>query len=160
MNKQPVKSLLAEIERICLPYCINQTTEIHGLEHLRRVACTAGRIALWENEDMKAAVVGGFLHDCARVNDGGGQEHAYDSAIIAEEVLRRHFPELDADRVVFAIHHHAAGLIAEDLLVGAIWDADRLDLVRLGVRVRTELLSTRIAKRVVGIRNSVSEYHW
>jgi uncharacterized protein len=50
-----------------------------------------------------------------------------------------------------ALVDHDRGLVSDDPTVGVCWDGDRLDLTRLGVRPRPELLSTVAAKqRVAG----------
>jgi uncharacterized protein len=124
-------------------------SELHGLSHLREVALLAGRIAAESGVDVETAVVMGFLHDCGRINDGGGNGHAIDSAKLAHPLLRQLFPHLDADKVCQAIAAHADGGTTDDLLVGALWDADRLALERLGRNVREDLLSTPAAKRML-----------
>lgn len=123
-------------------------SDLHGREHLREVAMLAGRIAAELGEDVEAALVAGLLHDCGRVDDGGGNRHALDSAVLARPLLKEFFPHLDAERIIDAVARHADGQITEDPLAGALWDADRLTLVRLGRRVRSELLSTEPGKRM------------
>jgi uncharacterized protein len=124
-------------------------SELHGLSHLREVAILAGRIAAESGVDVETAVVMGFLHDCGRMNDGGGNGHVTDSAGLARPLLRQLFPHLDADKVCQAIAAHADGGTTEDLLIGSLWDADRLTLERLGRNVREDLLSTPAAKRML-----------
>jgi putative nucleotidyltransferase with HDIG domain len=124
-------------------------SELHGLSHLREVAMLAGRIAAESGVDVETAMVAGVLHDCGRMNDGGGNAHAIDSAKLACPLLAQLFPHLDAMKVCQAIAAHADGMTTDDLLVGALWDADRLTLERLGRTVREELLSTPAAKRML-----------
>ena len=128
---------------------------IHGIPHLRRVAVTAGRIAASIGEDIESAVVAGFLHDCARNDDGGGTCHALDSAVLAKKLLSMFYPHLDVVRLCDAIARHADGETTKDLLVACVWDADRLDLSRLGIEVNSDLLSTSVARRIVLIRRSI-----
>ena len=101
---------------------------LHGLGHLREVAMLAGQIAAESGADAETAMVAGFLHDCARVNDGGGNPHALDSARIARTLVKELWPHLDADKICHAIAAHANGMISNDPIVGAVWDADRLTL--------------------------------
>jgi len=124
-------------------------SDLHGLSHLREVAILAGQIAAESGIDVEVAMVAGFPHDCGRVNDGGGNEHAIDSARLARRLLMQLFPHLDADKICQAIASHADGLTTDDILVGALWDADRLTLVRLGRTVREDLLSTPAARRML-----------
>jgi HD superfamily phosphodiesterase len=98
--------------------------------------------------DVEAAMVGGFLHDCGRMNDGGGRQHALDSAEIARRLLKECFPHRDSGRICEAMRRHADGDVTDDPLTGAVWDADRLTLARLGYEVREELLSTPAGNRM------------
>jgi uncharacterized protein len=154
MHKKALLTMLADVERTCRPYCSSHGTFIHGLPHLRKVAHVAARIAAYEGADWPQAMVGGFLHDCARKDDGGGQEHAVESAKVAKVALARHYPNMDAERLLYAINHHAGGLTTKDPLIGAIWDSDRLDLVRLGAEIDPRLLSTRYARRLVRLQKA------
>jgi putative nucleotidyltransferase with HDIG domain len=119
------------------------------LSHLREVAILAGRIAAESDVDVETAMVAGFLHDCGRMNDGGGNVHAIDSATLTRPLLTQLFPHLDTEKVCQAIAAHADGSTTDDLLVGALWDADRLTLERLGRTVREDLLSTPASKRIL-----------
>ena len=82
------------------------------------------------------------------MNDGGGNRHALDSACLARTILQAHFPHLDADRLCDAIRRHADGQVTDAPVAGAVWDADRLTLERLGYQIREELLSTGAGKRL------------
>jgi uncharacterized protein len=49
-----------------------------------------------------------------------------------------------------AIRHHTAGRTSVDPTIGTCWDADRLDLGRVGMQPHQRYMSTRAArKRVV-----------
>ncbi len=124
-------------------------SELHGLSHLREVALLAGQIAAESGVDVETAMVAGLLHDCGRIDDGGGNVHAIDSAKLARPLMMQLFPHLNANKVCQAIATHADGMTTDDLLVGALWDADRLTLVRLGRSVREDLLSTPTARRML-----------
>lgn len=117
--------------------------------HLRQVALTAGRLAAALGEDIESAIVAGFLHDCGRTDDGGGTCHAYDSSIIARKAIAALDPHLDVDRLCDGIARHADGDVTQDALIGCLWDADRLDLTRIGVDPDPDLLSTPVARRMV-----------
>ena len=109
----------------------------------------AGQIAGDSGVDVESAMVMGLLHDCGRMDDGGGNAHALESARLARPLLRELFPNLDAELICMAIATHADGLTTDDPLVGSLWDADRLTLTRLGRSVREGLLSTAAARRIL-----------
>jgi len=155
MHRTNIHTIAQQVENTCGPFCTCRRLDIHGISHLRRVAITAGRIAASIGEDVESAVVAGFLHDCARSDDGGGTRHAHDSAVLAKKLLSRFYPHLDTVRLCDAIARHADGETTEDLLAACVWDADRLDLTRLGIEVDPDLLSTTVARRIIMIRRSI-----
>jgi uncharacterized protein len=58
--------------------------------------------------------------------------------------------DLDRERLVLfehAIRHHTAGLTSADPTIGTIWNADRLDLGRVGMRPRERFISTWAGRR-------------
>lgn len=145
-DSEALAAMLKDLETRCDRSLPCMEGDLHGIGHLREVATLAGRIAMEMGQDVEPAMVAGLLHDCARVNDGGGNRHALDSARMAARILREKFPHLDAPRICDAIARHADGETTDDPLAGALWDADRLTLARLGRTIRLDLLSTDPAK--------------
>lgn len=151
MDKAEINKMVQQVEDRCGPFCTCGGLRIHGMSHLRRVAILSGRLAVAVGEDVESAVVMGFLHDSARKNDGNDIEHAHDSAILARELLERFYPSLDADRICEAIAGHADGKVTSDPLTACLWDADRLELKRIGRTIDLGLLSTETARRLIRI---------
>jgi len=85
-----------------------------------------------------------ILHDCRRENDGRDPEHGARAAALAEQIghepLGLSVDELTA--LAHAMREHDRGRVTDDRLVGACWDADRLDLPRVGITPNPRLLST------------------
>ncbi len=123
---------------------------LHGFEHVRRVVSNAREIALEEcPENVNDAVLAAYLHDIGRISDDyDGNEHAIRGAEIAKELLQKHWPEADAKRILFAIRYHADGILTEDPLIGALWDADRLDIGRAGLTIDLAFLSTNKGRKI------------
>ena len=118
-------------------------SHIHGERHWRTVA----RNGLWLAErtpgsDAHVVFLFALLHDTMRVNDGWDPEHGPRAATFVEEL---HAAALLAE----ACRFHADGLTAEDATVATCWDADRLDLPRVGIEPAPHLLSTEAARRYV-----------
>lgn len=149
--------MLAKIESRVAGRIRYYDSALHGLGHLREVALLAGRIAAESDADVETAMVAGFLHDCARVDDGGGNWHAIASAELARPLLEQCFPRLDAEKICYAIAAHADGGTTTDPLVGALWDADRLTLIRLMRPVSLSLLSTAAGRSLAVERGAVTE---
>jgi len=149
MKKDKIADMVKNAEDLLAPFCTCRGLGLHGVSHLRRVAILSGRFAVAVGEDVESAVVVGFLHDCARKKDGNDLEHAHDSAVLARKLIERFFPHLDVDRICDAIEGHAEGEVTTEPLAACLWDADRLELKRIGRTIDIDLLSTEVARRLV-----------
>lgn len=131
---------------------------IHGVAHWTRVhrygLLLAESLQLSDDEKMAVALFA-WTHDLARTDDGGGNQHAIDGAKYVEVITQKifdNFPDHILDIVRSAIRYHSDGMCAEEALhefpmekystfsrdeilniLGCCWDADRLDLLRLGI---------------------------
>ncbi len=121
---------------------------LHGEGHWRRVAA-AGLALLPETPDADPAVVFLFalFHDSMRLNDGHDPLHGPRGAALAGELRGGAFDLEDAgmDLLKFACEEHTNGGVGRDPTVGVCWDADRLNLWRVGIRPDPRLLSTGAA---------------
>ena len=146
-------ALLAAIDAACT----NHGSPIHGPPHWRSVAWT-GLELLADTPAADPAVVLLFamFHDSMRLDDGHDPEHGPRAAAFAPTLHGRHF-HLAADqldRLTRAIHDHTAGRFAGDPTVAVCWDADRLNLWRIGVRPDPKYLSTAAARRAEAIERA------
>jgi len=84
-----------------------------------------------------------------REDDGFDPAHGPRAAALARELASDGLlPDVQLEALVEACELHADGSVTEDPVVGACWDADRLDLWRVGKVVDPSLLSTAEAQRV------------
>lgn len=143
-------------ERI-LPAVLDRATSadsrVHGLAHWRTVARIGGELAA-ATPGASPEIVGAFaaLHDCQRVSDGHDPEHGARAAYVARELRASGILDLDDARLARLCHalaDHDRGQVSSDPTIGACWDADRLDLGRVGVKPIASLLSTKAARERV-----------
>ncbi|CAA9533888.1 MAG: hypothetical protein AVDCRST_MAG05-4667 [uncultured Rubrobacteraceae bacterium] len=122
---------------------------LHGEGHWRRVAA-AGLALLPETPDADPALVFLFalFHDSMRFNDGHDPQHGPRGAALARELRGEAFDLGDAemDLLGFACEEHTNGGVGRDPTLGLCWDADRLNLWRVGIRPDPRLLSTGAAR--------------
>ena len=122
---------------------------LHGEGHWRRVAA-AGLALLPETPDADPAVVFLFalFHDSVRFNDGHDPQHGPRGAALAGELRGEAFDLEDAKMHLlgFACEEHTNGGVGRDPTVGACWDADRLNLWRVGIRPDPRLLAPGAAR--------------
>ncbi len=140
-------------------------SELHGEDHWRRVAVAGSRIAdRTLGVDRLVVLLFAILHDAGRLRDFFDEHHAYRGARLARELLEDGVvvSEGQLETLLFAVERHDAGETTEDPTVAACWDADRLDLWRLGVRPDPRLLSTEAAWELVewGREMQGERYSW
>jgi uncharacterized protein len=130
-------------------------TAIHGARHWVAVARNAVELA--ERTEGASAYVGvlfALLHDCARESDGDDPEHGARAAgrfIELERLLPHPLPEEDVDRLMWALIHHDQGVTSTDPTIGVCFDADRLELARVGITPDPRLLSTKAGRQRIGV---------
>ena len=121
---------------------------IHGLAHWQRVQENGLKLAQHNGANQDIVRLFAFLHDCCRENDGADPEHGPRAAEFANS-LRGDFivaSDEDFETLLIAIRDHTQVLHSSDLTVATCWDADRLDIGRVGMRPERRYLNTKIAK--------------
>lgn len=122
---------------------------LHGESHWKRVAA-AGLALLPDTPEADPTLVFLFalFHDSMRLNDSFDPMHGPRAAVLARELRGDAFDLDDAgmETLTFACDEHTNGGITQDPTVGVCWDADRLNLWRVGFRPDPQFLSTRAAK--------------
>ena len=142
----------------------SKSSYVHGESHWKRVAA-AGLKLLPEMPDADPALVFLFalFHDSMRLNDNHDPMHGPRGAALARELRGEAFDLEDAEMELlgFACEEHTNGGLDPDPTVGVCWDADRLNLWRVGRRPDPRLLSTQAAKsedRILWARDLQGEH--
>ena len=124
-------------------------SSIHGESHWQRVAM-AGLALLPETPDADPALVFLFalFHDSMRFNDSHDPMHGPRGAALARDLRGWVFDLSDKkmDLLAYACDEHTNGGVGQDPSVGACWDADRLNLWRVGIKPDPLFLSTGAAR--------------
>ena len=123
---------------------------IHGYEHWLRVRANGLRLAEETGADVRVVAYFAMLHDIMRKNDGWDPQHGPRAAALAREL---HGPYIALDNAAFehltyACAHHTEGMVQAHVTVQTCWDADRLDLGRVGIIPDPDRLCTPAAKNV------------
>ena len=121
---------------------------IHGAPHWARVRLNGLELA--KQNGARADVVECFalIHDSQRCNDGHDPDHGVRAADFIHRINDDylHLDSSGLDLLVYACAFHSEGLTEADLTVQTCWDADRLDLGRVGIKPRAERLCTPEAR--------------
>jgi uncharacterized protein len=124
---------------------------VHGPQHWKRVEENGLAIAKHSGADIDVVKLFAALHDVARQDDGSDPQHGPRAALLAEQ-WRGELFELDGERfqnLLIAIRDHTKAVVSDNATIGTCWDADRLDLPRVGIMPRATYLSTDAAKRLL-----------
>ncbi len=137
-----------ELVRLVLSQFALDINEIHGPQHWFRVAANGRRLAA-ETSGADPIVIEHFalLHDSKRVNEEADRGHGRRAAVFIDEI-GAHLSLTDGqiDLLKQACSGHDLGHTEANPTIGCCWDADRLDLSRLGRRPYSRLLSTAAAQ--------------
>ena len=120
----------------------------HGVGHWARVLENGIRLAKETGANVEVITLFAVFHDSKRVNEVTDPGHGRRGADFATE-LRGHLFDLSDDDLGLlqkACAEHTDGQIHDDVTVETCWDADRLDLGRVGITPRPSKLCTDAAK--------------
>ena len=121
---------------------------IHGAPHWSRVRHNGLILAEQTGANRKVVEYFAFIHDLGRLNDNHDPEHGYRAALIAEKIAGDLLAVDEAELALLmeACRGNSDGHPAADVTVVTCWDADRLDLGRVGIRPNPTRLCTDSAK--------------
>ena len=134
----------------------------HGPIHWARVYENGMKIAEATGADKEIVELFALFHDSRRINDGQDYDHGARGAKLAS-TLRGNLLLMD-DRRFNLLHDacafHTYGKTEGDITLLTCWDADRLDIGRVGIKPVAPRLGTRAAKEIIewAYQNSLDDY--
>jgi uncharacterized protein len=123
---------------------------VHGPSHWARVRSHAFTVGKATGADLLVVELFAFLHDSQRENEWIDPNHGSRAAEYASS-LNRIFFDLNGDQLdmlCLAVRGHSDGGIHPDATIQTCWDADRLDLGRVGTKPKARYLSVEGAKHI------------
>jgi uncharacterized protein len=122
---------------------------IHGLKHWSTVARNGLYLAQHSGADVEVVTYFAFFHDSKRENEGGDPEHGPRAALFLNGI-RDLLPldDLQFQLLKRACSGHTHGTQTDCATLGTCWDADRLDLGRVGIVPDSQYLFTVRAKEI------------
>ncbi len=147
MNLKPV------LDAILVDYSLPLDGD-HGVAHWARVLENGCRLAEETGAVLEVVTLFAVLHDSRRLNETSDPGHGPRAARFAAELRRQVF---DLDDAWFrllerACEGHTYERTHPDVTIQTCWDADRLDLGRVGITPHPSRLCTEVAKRPEVIR--------
>ncbi|WZO96324.1 hypothetical protein EP7_003315 [Isosphaeraceae bacterium EP7] len=126
---------------------------IHGVSHWARVWENGLRLATETGADVEVVKAFALIHDSKRWNDDDDPGHGPRAAVFARTLRGRglELGEETFELLFVACRDHTSGRTHPDPTVQTCWDADRLDLGRVGICPEPAFLCTEAASRAVMI---------
>lgn len=122
---------------------------VHGVSHWARVLENGRKLAaITPGSDLDIVELFAVFHDARRVNEAWDHGHGRRGSELAADLRGVYFDVDDARfaQLRFACDQHTSGMTRADPSVQVCWDADRLDLLRVGTRPVASLLCTEAAR--------------
>ena len=129
---------------------------LHGPSHWRRVEANGWLIAEYSGADVTVVRLFSLFHDCRRENEHRDHGHGSRGADLAHTLRNKEFELDDArfDLLVEACEGHTDLTHHNHPTIGTRWDADRLDLPRVGITPKPVFLNTAKAKELCRAQTS------
>jgi len=129
---------------------------IHGKFHWDRVWDFGKAIGKNNGADLTVVYLFSYLHDSQRVDESEDDGHGERAAAFVQELFakgRLDISEKQLEQLIFACRFHdKVGSRSDDISIQTCWDADRLDLPRVGIKVDPARLNTGEAVRLLRLR--------
>ncbi len=122
----------------------------HWLNVFKHATALAGQA---KGADLHSCQLFSLLHDCERRDEGTDADHGPRAATYSAELHRQGILNISVSQLTLlcdACTGHTTGRTSTDPTVGVCWDADRLDLPRVGIAVSRKYLSTAAARSMIG----------
>jgi len=126
---------------------------VHGPAHWQRVQQNGLLLASRTGADATVVRLFALFHDSQRINEGTDDGHGARGAAYAAE-LRGELYQLEDGP--FALLHEACTWhtdrdFSDEPTIGTCWDADRLDLGRVGMIPNPDFMSTAFGKEIARV---------
>lgn len=135
------------IQAILQQYPLNPLG-IHGVVHWARVLENGRRLSMQTQANLAVVELFSIFHDARRESDGVDFKHGEQGARLAVQWRGRFYdlPDDQLNLLVTACERHTFGKTQADVTVQTCWDADRLDLGRVGIVPSPKRLCTSAAR--------------
>jgi len=125
------------------------TSPIHGLHHWQTVERNGHYLSQYTGANVKVISYFAYFHDCMRENEDIDPKHGYRGAMFA--VAHKNqlgLTETQFEMLMRACKGHTYGRKTACPTVATCWDADRLDIGRVGITPNSSYLFSDEAKRI------------
>ncbi len=149
----PNTDIMIDIEQV-KRWAVSRWTlgPLHGVAHWERVERNGLLLATPEC-DVTVIRLFAYLHDSCRENDGYDLEHGPRAALMMENLRDNLLKDLSDEQFSLlqqACRQHTSTRSTSNPTIDACFDADRLDLGRVGIQPDPEKMATARGKEMAG----------
>lgn len=135
------------LREIIVKYELNLFNSVHGIDHWYRVLINGLRIAEKNGANKNIIIAFAFFHDIKRMNDDDDPEHGARAAkYLLKYKYKLNLNKEELKKTMDACYGHTSEKYSDDLDIATCWDADRLDLYRVGIVPSPEYLNNDFSK--------------
>ncbi len=139
-------------------------SEIHGLEHWRQVEFNGLMLAKKTRADTTVVRLFALFHDSKREDDGYDGEHGARGAEFAKKCYEEKLLDITEEQFQKFFHacsNHTHERRTGDMTIDTCYDADRLDLGRVGFKLDPEKMASAWGAKIArkSLTAGVSVYH-
>ena len=123
---------------------------LHGLKHWKNVEKIGHHLANINGTDKELITLFAYIHDLGRENEDEDVGYGERSVTILEDLYNKKIINIKPEKyqkLIYACRNHDSKTAqSDDLNIQTCWDADRLDLWRIGIEPNPKFLFTKEAK--------------
>ena len=137
-----------------------QAGRTHGVEHWDRVA-RFGYLLWEEGVDLDVIMAFAYLHDAERDGDGDDYLHGPKASKLVDvirDTLLRALTDEQIEKLKQACEQHTIAHRTGDITIDTCFDADRMDLPRVGITPLPDKMATKKGAQLVGIPDYADFY--
>ena len=133
----------------------------HGVEHWDRVA-KFGQMLYQEGADIDVIMAFAYLHDAERMNNWKDIQHGQRASKLIDTIRHTQLEALSdeqIDKLKRACELHTIKHRTGDITIDICFDADRMDLPRVGIFPSPKRMATQKSAEIVAIPQYGEFYH-
>ena len=141
-------------------YALNHNG-FHGIDHWLRVLINGRQLASETGADLKVVEYFALIHDVMRQDEDRDINHGNRSAnlVLALDGDWLHLSSTQLGQLEEACRYHSMGRLTRDVTIQTCWDADRLDLGRVGIKPNSTYLGTAAARNHDFMKRAYARSH-
>ncbi len=139
-----MKSEIQRLRQFCISRWPDEMGTVHGYSHWDRVAANGLRL-LVPGADSDVIAAFAYLHDSQRRSNGPDLEHGPRAAQFIDTIRDSYLKSFSNEQIALlkrACQLHTTCRRTGDITVDICFDADRLDLGRVGITPNPKLMAT------------------